>query len=81
MSSFIEGDKKKLSIKIKEDKKAFLISEYDSLEILKPNIFLYLCLFLTSYFLYLKITARFITLWRLLSIYIISNFFKLIFTF
>ena len=64
MSSFIEGDKKKLSIKIKEDKKAFLISEYDSLEILKPNIFLYLCLFLTSYFLYLKITARFIALWR-----------------
>ena len=64
MSSFIEGDKKKLSIKIKEDKKAFLISEYDSLEILKPNIFLYLCLFLTSYFLYLKITDRFIALWR-----------------
>ena len=64
MSSFIEGDKKKLSIKIKEDKKAFLISEYDSLEILKPNIFLYLCLFLSSYFLYLKITDRFIALWR-----------------
>ena len=64
MSSFIEGDKKKLIIKIKEDKKAFLISEYDSLEILKPNIFLYLCLFLTSYFLYLKITDRFIALWR-----------------
>ena len=64
MSSFIEGDKKKLSIKIKEDKKAFLISEYDSLEILKPNIYLYLCLFLTSYFLYLKITDRFIALWR-----------------
>jgi len=64
MSSFIEGDKKNLSIKIKEDKKAFLISEYDSLEILKPNIFLYLCLFLTSYFLYLKITDRFIALWR-----------------
>ena len=63
MTSFIEDEKKKSKTK-KEDKKAFLISEYDSLEILKPNIFLYLCLFLTSYFLYLKITDRFIALWR-----------------
>ena len=77
MSSFIEGDKKNLSIKIKEDKKAFLISEYDSLEILKPNIYLYLCLFLTSYFLYLKITDRFIALWRVtfypLYLYLITK--------
>ena len=63
MTSFIEDEKKKSKTK-KEDKKAFLIAEYESLDIIKPNIFLYSCLFLTSYFLYLKITDRFIALWR-----------------
>ena len=64
MTSFIEDKKEKSKTKLKEDKKAFLISEYESLDIVKPNIFLFSCLFLNSYFLYLKITDRFIALWR-----------------
>ena len=76
MTSFIEDEKKKSKTK-KEDKKAFLIAEYESLDIIKPNIFLYSCLFLTSYFLYLKITDRFIALWRAtfypLYIYLITK--------
>ena len=64
MTSFIEDKKEKSKSKLKEDKKAFLISEYESLDIVKPNIFLFSCLFLNSYFLYLKITDRFIALWR-----------------
>ena len=64
MTSFIEDKIEKSKTKLKEDKKSFLISEYESLDIVKPNIFLYLCLFLNSYFLYLKITDRFIALWR-----------------
>ena len=48
----------------REDINSCLISEYESYEISKPDIFLYSCLFFTSYFLYLKITDRFIALWR-----------------
>ena len=58
------GEYKKAKLRKREDINSFLISEYESFEIAKPNIFLYLCLFLTSYFLYLKITDRFIALWR-----------------
>ena len=47
-----------------EDFSAYLISEYDKYNISKPDIFLYICLFISSYFLYLKITDRFIALWR-----------------
>ena len=62
--SSLSGDKSKHKSKKREDINSFLISEYESYEISKPDIFLYLCLFLTSYFLYLKITDRFIALWR-----------------
>jgi hypothetical protein len=58
------GEYKKAKLRKREEVNSFLISEYESFEIAKPNIFLYLCLFLTSYFLYLKITDRFIALWR-----------------
>lgn len=47
-----------------EDINTFIISEYEKYNISKPDIFLYICLFLTTYFLYLKITDRFIALWR-----------------
>ena len=50
--------------KKREDINSFIISEYEKYNISKPDIFLYICLFLTSYFLYLKITDRFIALWR-----------------
>ena len=50
--------------KKREDINSFIISEYEKYNISKPDIFLYACLFLTSYFLYLKITDRFIALWR-----------------
>ena len=50
--------------KKREDINSFIISEYERYNISKPDIFLYICLFLTSYFLYLKITDRFIALWR-----------------
>jgi hypothetical protein len=50
--------------KKREDINSFLISEYEKYNISKPDIFLYTCLFLSSYFLYLKITDRFIALWR-----------------
>ena len=58
------GEYKKAKLRKREDINSFLISEYESFEISKPNIFLYTCLFFTSYFLYLKITDRFIALWR-----------------
>ena len=58
------GEYKKAKLRKREDINSFLISEYESFEIAKPNIFLYLCLFLTSYFLYLKINDKFIALWR-----------------
>ena len=50
--------------KKREDINTFIISEYEKYNISKPDIFLYICLFLTTYFLYLKITDRFIALWR-----------------
>jgi len=53
-----------LKDKKREDINSFIISEYERYNISKPDIFLYICLFLTSYFLYLKITDRFIALWR-----------------
>ena len=43
---------------------SYIISEYDKYNISKPDIFFYICFFLTSYFLYRKITDRFIALWR-----------------
>ena len=58
MSSFSEKSKKR------EDINSFIISEYEKYNISKPDLFLYICLFLSSYFLYLKITDRFIALWR-----------------
>ena len=58
MSSFSEKSKKR------EDINSFIISEYERYNISKPDLFLYICLFLSSYFLYLKITDRFIALWR-----------------
>ena len=62
--SYISGETKRPKSRKREDINSFLISEYESFEISKPNIFLYTCLFFTSYFLYLKITDRFIALWR-----------------
>ena len=62
--SYISGESKRPKSRKREDINSFLISEYESFEISKPNIFLYTCLFFTSYFLYLKITNRFIALWR-----------------
>jgi hypothetical protein len=62
--SYISGESKRPKSRKREDINSFLISEYESFEISKPNIFLYTCLFFTSYFLYLKITDRFIALWR-----------------
>ena len=62
--SSLSGENNKYKSKKREDVNSFLISEYESYEISKPDIFLYLCLFLTSYFLFLKITDRFIALWR-----------------
>ena len=62
--SYISDDTKKYKSKKVDDINSFIISEYESFEISKPDIFLYLSLFLTSYFLYLKITDRFIALWR-----------------
>ena len=50
--------------KNREEINSFLISEYEKYNIAKPDIFLYICLFLTAYFLYLKNTDRFIALWR-----------------
>ena len=50
--------------KKREDINTFIISEYEKYNISRPDIFLYICLFLTTYFLYLKITDRFIALWR-----------------
>ena len=71
------GEYKKAKLRKKEELNSFLISEYESYEISKPNIFLFLCIFLTSYFLYLKITNRFIALWRAtfypLYIYLITK--------
>lgn len=58
MSSFSAKSKKR------EDINSFIISEYEKYNISKPDLFLYICLFLSSYFLYLKITDRFIALWR-----------------
>ena len=58
------GEYKRAKLRKKEELNSFLISEYESYEISKPDIFLYICLFLTSYFLYLKITDKFIALWR-----------------
>ena len=58
------GEYRKQKLKKKEEINSFLISEYDSFEIAKPNLFLYTCLFLTSYFIYLKINDKFIALWR-----------------
>ena len=63
MSSLSDENGKYKSRK-REDINSCLISEYESYEISKPDIFLYSCLFFTSYFLYLKITDRFIALWR-----------------
>ena len=62
--SSLSGERKKIKSRKREDINSFIISEYESFEISKPDIFFYLCLFLTSYFLYLKITNRFIALWR-----------------
>ena len=62
--SYISGETKRPKSRKREDINSFLISEYESYEISKPDIFLYSCLFFTSYFLYLKITDRFIALWR-----------------
>ena len=71
------GEYKRAKLRKKEELNSFLISEYESYEISKPNIFLFLCIFLTSYFLYLKITNRFIALWRAtfypLYIYLITK--------
>ena len=67
MSSFSELNSKQNVYqrnKKKEDINTFLIVEYEKYNISKPDTFLYICLFLTSYFLYLKITDRFIALWR-----------------
>ena len=71
------GEYKRAKLRKKEELNSFLISEFESYEISKPNIFLFLCIFLTSYFLYLKITNRFIALWRAtfypLYIYLITK--------
>ena len=67
MSSFSDLNSKQNTYqrsKKKEDINSFLIAEYEKYNISKPDIFLYICLFLTSYFLYLKITDKFIALWR-----------------
>ena len=60
-----------------EDINSFLISEYEKYNISSPNLFLYICLLLTSYFLYLKINDKFIALWRVtfypLYLYLIIN--------
>ena len=64
MSSSSSLSNKNAKKRKKEDKNSYIISEYESYEISKPDIFLYICLFLTSYFLYLKITDKFIALWR-----------------
>ena len=67
MSTFSEINSKQNSYqrnKKREEINSFIISEYEKYNISKPDIFLYICLFLTSYFLYLKITDRFIALWR-----------------
>ena len=52
MSSLSDENGKYKSRK-REDINSCLISEYESYEISKPDIFLYSCLFFTSYFLYL----------------------------
>ena len=62
--SYLSDENGKYKSRKREDINSFLISEYESYEISKPDIFLYSCLFFTSYFLYLKITDRFIALWR-----------------
>ena len=67
MSSFSDLNSKQNAYqksKKREDINSFIITEYEKYNISKPDMFLYICLFLTSYFLYLKITDRFIALWR-----------------
>ena len=69
MSTFSDLNSKQNNYNYQRNKKreeinSFIISEYEKYNISKPDIFLYTCLFLTSYFLYLKITDRFIALWR-----------------
>lgn len=65
MSSFSDyNSKSNQTIKKREEINSFIVSEYEKYNISKPDLFLYICLFLTSYFLYLKITDRFIALWR-----------------
>ena len=44
--SYISGESKRPKSRKREDINSFLISEYESFEISKPNIFLYTCLFL-----------------------------------
>lgn len=65
MSSFSDyNSKSNQTSKKREEINSFIVSEYEKYNISKPDLFLYICLFLTSYFLYLKITDRFIALWR-----------------
>ena len=65
MSSLYEFNKKSNKINNKsEEINSYIVSEYEKYNISKPDLFLYISLFLTSYFLYLKITDRFIALWR-----------------
>lgn len=65
MSSFSDyNSKSNQTNKKREEINSFIVSEYEKYNISKPDLFLYICLFLTSYFLYLKITDRFIALWR-----------------
>ena len=80
--SFSNQDNLKSEIISKKDKKSedinsFLISEYEKYNISSPNLFLYTCLLLTSYFLYLKVNDKFIALWRVtfypLYLYLIVN--------
>ena len=80
MSCFSDSNSKQNNFqrnKKREDINSFLISEYEKYNIPRPDIFLYICLFLSSYFLYLKITDQFIALWRAtfypLYIYLIIN--------
>jgi hypothetical protein len=65
MSSFSDFNQKSSHTnKKREEINSYIVSEYEKYNISKPDLFLYICLFLTSYFLYLKITDRFIALWR-----------------
>ena len=65
MSSFSDfNSKTSQGNKKREEINSYIVSEYEKYNISKPDLLLYICLFLTSYFLYLKITDRFIALWR-----------------